>query len=75
MSYVDELLDGYPLTLTVDQLMELLGVSKATIYAWLRNGEIPAMRIGSPRGGTWVIYREEVRTWMHTRRNIPKDES
>jgi excisionase family DNA binding protein len=74
MSNLDDLLDGYPKTLTVEHLVEILGRRKPTIYKWLQSGEIPAMRIGSPHGGTWVILREDVRDWLESRRNTPKGE-
>lgn len=35
-----------PLTITVHQAAEALQVQPATVYAWIRNGEFPHVRLG-----------------------------
>lgn len=34
------------LTLSVHQAAEALGVVPATVYSWVRSGEIPSLRLG-----------------------------
>lgn len=38
--------DGLPPTLTVEQAAEMLGVSRQSAYAAVRNGEIPSISVG-----------------------------
>ncbi len=66
MSHLDELFAGYPEHLSVQELTELLGVKKSTIYSWLQQGTIPAYRVG----GSWVVLREEVKDLMRSGRNL-----
>jgi excisionase family DNA binding protein len=35
-----------PLTISVHEAAEALGVVPATVYAWVRAGEIPSLRLG-----------------------------
>jgi excisionase family DNA binding protein len=47
-------------TYTVPEVAGLLGISRATAYALLRNGEIPARRIGS----RWIIACRRFDRWL-----------
>jgi len=46
--------------LSVEEIAEHLGVSKATVYMWLSKGNIPAQRIGR----LWKFKAEEVDAWV-----------
>jgi excisionase family DNA binding protein len=48
------------LTYTVDELAGLLDLSRGLTYASLRDGTIPAERVGK----RWVISRRRVRAWL-----------
>lgn len=37
-------------TLTVRQVAEELGIAMTTVYLWINNGKLPAIRIGHPEG-------------------------
>ena len=47
-------------TYTVPEIAALLGISRATAYAMLRAGEIPARRIGS----RWIIACRRFDLWL-----------
>ena len=47
-------------TYTVPEVAALLGISRATAYAMLRTGEIPARRIGS----RWIIACRRFDLWL-----------
>ena len=64
---LDDLFEGLPEKLSVEQLADLLGVTKQTAYGWLQNGHIPAYKIGH----SWVIVRDEVKDYLASRRNQP----
>jgi excisionase family DNA binding protein len=63
--HIHELLGDLPRRLSVPQVAELLGVGEPTVYRWLRDGEIPAYKVGS----TWVILRDEVCDHLEVRHN------
>jgi excisionase family DNA binding protein len=48
------------LTYTVDELAELLALSRGLTYASLRDGTIPAERVGR----RWIISRRRVQAWL-----------
>ena len=48
--------------LTREQVAEELGVSPWVIYARIRRGELPAIRIGGP--GLWRISREDLAAYI-----------
>ena len=56
-SALDSLLSGYSEALDPDDVAKLLGVSRPTVYAWLRDGVIPGYKIGT----TWRILRDELK--------------
>jgi excisionase family DNA binding protein len=47
-------------TYTVPEIAALLGISRATAYALLRTGDIPARRIGS----RWIIACRRFDLWL-----------
>ncbi|PPK91943.1 excisionase family DNA binding protein [Kineococcus xinjiangensis] len=55
--HLDALFDCYGPHLTINDLMAILGVSRATAYKLVQHGEVPAYRVGS----SWLILRDEVR--------------
>jgi len=67
VSRLDELFEGMPKHLTVDQLGEVLGVSRQTAYNWLNKGVVPGYKLGN----TWVIVRDEIRDHLLAHRNQP----
>ncbi|WP_394253543.1 Lsr2 family DNA-binding protein [Arthrobacter pityocampae] len=54
---LDTLFADLPSRLSVEQLTDVLGLSDKTVtYRWLRDGKVPAIRLG----GTWVILRDDI---------------
>lgn len=43
---IDEMFEKLPAVLSVKDLTELLGKDRATVYRWLKKGELPGVRIG-----------------------------
>lgn len=64
---LDDLFNGLPRHLTVEQLAEVLGVSRPTAYTWLNRGVVPAYKVEN----TWVILRDEVKNHLRYRSNQP----
>lgn len=64
---MDEIFAPYPARLTVSQLREILGVPRTTMYRWLNDESIPAKKVG----GTWLIWRDEVKDALKAGRNLP----
>ena len=48
------------LTYTVDQIAVMLGVARGVAYESVRNGEIPATRVGR----RWLIPRKRFHAWL-----------
>lgn len=46
--------------LSVEEIAEYLGVSKDTVYAWIRGRDMPAHRIGR----LWKFKAQEVDEWV-----------
>lgn len=65
MSRIDEMFEKLPPVLSVKDLTDILGKDRATVYRWLKKGEIPGILIES----TWVIYRDEVKDYLLSRHN------
>jgi excisionase family DNA binding protein len=65
VSRLDALFDGLPTHLSVEQLAEVLGVKKQTVYNWLQRGVLPGYKIES----TWVILRDEIKDYLRSHRN------
>ncbi|MGN7704974.1 helix-turn-helix domain-containing protein [Cellulosimicrobium composti] len=66
---VDELFEGLPKHLSVEQLADVLGVTRNTAYRYLKGGQIPAYRVGT----SWVILRDEVKDLL-VRSRVGPDE-
>jgi len=56
--------------LTLRETAEYLCCSRMTIYRLLRQGDIPAFRIGIARGA-WRFMREPLDNWMESRTVSP----
>ena len=67
MSRLDDLFAPYPDHLTVEQLAEVLGVTKLTAYRWLQRGIVPGYKVDR----AWLILRDEVRDHLAAGRNDP----
>ncbi len=68
--HLDRLFAKYPEQLDIDQLAEILGVSRLTAYRYLQKGEVPGYKVG----GSWLVLRDEVRDHVATRRNVPSED-
>ena len=65
---LDRLFEGLPERLTVQQLTEILGLASTTVtYRWLRDGRVPAIRLGSH----WLILRDDVKEHLRAHYNVP----
>ena len=53
-------IDPARLTYTVEEVAQLLNLSRGITYASLRDGTIPAERIGR----RWVISRRRLHAWL-----------
>jgi excisionase family DNA binding protein len=53
-------IDTARLTYTVDEVAHLLNLSRGITYASLRDGTIPAERVGR----RWVISRRRLHAWL-----------
>ncbi|MBG6218735.1 excisionase family DNA binding protein [Arthrobacter sp. CAN_A6] len=63
---LDRLFADLPSRLSVDQLTDILGLSdKSVTYRWLREGRVPAIRLG----GTWIIFRDDIREHLEASYN------
>lgn len=69
VSRLDELFARYPEHLSIEELAEVLGVTKPTAYRWLQTGVVPGYKVG----GSWVVLRDEVRDHLIAGRNVPGD--
>jgi excisionase family DNA binding protein len=65
---LDELFEGLPTHLSVDELAGVLGVHRNTAYRRLSDEEIPAYRV---RGG-WLILRDEIRDYLESNKVGPR---
>ena len=52
-----DVLERYADEMSYSDLMELFGKSKATVYGWLHDGEIPAFHVGT----RWIIRKSQLR--------------
>jgi len=48
----------------VDELADYLKLKKQTIYNWLHEGKISGIKVG----GVWRFDREEIDSWLKSRR-------
>ena len=64
---LDALFADRPETLSVEEVAEVLNISRQNAYAWLRDGVIPGYKIGS----TWRVIRDELKETMRQGANVP----
>lgn len=58
-----------PLVMTVEEVAELLRLSKETIYAEAQQGRLPARKIGR----TWRFFRPAVIEYLYARDHVPNE--
>lgn len=51
-----------PLALSIDEAMVLTGIGRTKLFALIRDGAIPARKIGTRT----IILRSELEAWLHT---------
>jgi excisionase family DNA binding protein len=74
--YLEALFAKYPERLTPQDLEEIFGLSRNTVYRWLQTGVVPAYQVEK----TWLIARDQVKDWVWSHRNelragqVPVDE-
>ena len=52
--------------LTTNQLSEMLGITRWTLYSWIRKGTFPApIQIGSSRTKRWIL--EDVENYLKSK--------
>lgn len=51
-----------PLVYTVEEVSELLGLALGGTYVLVRNGTIPAKKLG----GRWVIPKDRFHAWLNS---------
>jgi excisionase family DNA binding protein len=57
-----------PEVLTVDEVCEVLGTGRATLYRLARQGRIPCFRVGRE----WRFRKDEILRWMTERTALNK---
>ena len=51
---------SYESLMTIDELAEYLRVKKRTVYEWIRNKKIPAIKAV----GQWRFKKERIDAWL-----------
>lgn len=51
--------------MTLSMVIRMLNVSKSTIYRWIYNGSIPAIKVGRQ----WRFEKEKIDEWLKEREN------
>lgn len=59
--------ENYPEILLVEEVAEYLRVNKQTIYNLLRQGQLPAKKIG----GQWRFHKQAIDDYLITQDTIP----
>ncbi|MBU4473520.1 MAG: helix-turn-helix domain-containing protein, partial [Candidatus Omnitrophica bacterium] len=52
--------------MTIDDLAGYLKVSRRTIYEWLKNNKIPALKLV----GQWRFKKEKIDAWLEKRTTL-----
>lgn len=66
---LDALFADLPERLSIDQLTAVLGLADTTItYRWLRDGTVPAMKLGK----RWLILRDDVKEHLRASYNTAR---
>ncbi len=61
----------YPDTLTAAHVAEIIRISVPVVRSRLRNGLLPGHLIG----GSWIMFKPEIRDWLNSRSNQPRETS
>ena len=61
------MLSNYPEILTPKDLIEILNLSRNTIYDMLRNGIIPSYKVGN--GKIWRINKDDLIDYLKSNNN------
>jgi excisionase family DNA binding protein len=56
-----------PLTYSVDEVAVLLGIARGVAYECVRNGSIPATRVGR----RWLVPRKRFHAWLDGAESAP----
>ena len=56
--------------LSVEELAAYLGVSKDTVYTWISEKDLPALKVGR----LWKAKQSEVDEWVRSRGECSSDE-
>ncbi|AZR73103.1 hypothetical protein BBF96_06720 [Anoxybacter fermentans] len=59
--------DNYPEILLVEEVAEYLRVNKQTIYNLLRQGQLPAKKIG----GQWRFHKKAIDDYLTAQDTVP----
>ncbi len=68
MTSSDQWAIGEPEFLTTDEVLEYLRINARTVYRLIRNGELPAVRIGRQ----WRIRRLDLDQWLETQKPVAR---
>ena len=66
---LDQLFAQYDETMDVDQVAQILTVSKRSVYNLLTTADADARIPGYKVGKVWMIVRDEFKTWLRAHRN------
>jgi len=66
VTYLDQLFEGRPETLSAQEVADLLGMTKPGVYKWLKDGVIPGYKVGS----SWFILRDELKETLRAGANV-----
>ena len=65
---LDRLFEGLPERLGIDDLTKVLGLADRTVtYRWLRDGIVPAIKLGK----TWLILRDDIKEDLRSQYKVP----
>ena len=55
--------------ITIEELSEKLNIKKATLYKWVQNGKLPAIKFGN----LWRFKRKDIESWIEEQENNSKN--
>jgi excisionase family DNA binding protein len=62
-----EVVENYPVPLTVAKFAEIMGCSKDHIYELVKQGTLPAFRLGAK----WLLDPHRTANWLRAQFNVP----
>lgn len=65
--HLDRLFEGRPEKLSPTEAAEILGITTQGLYGWLRDGIVPAYKMGK----TWIILRDDLEETIRAGTNQP----